>query len=170
MLSQLLLNGRRVHFSSVSCLFPRKPSFFFSECELLISWCWKAHHLKPQYFSENAQPNLSSQSNSTHREGERALGDTKCINVQMIKSCENRIVFLSHSLLLQVFFCSGCWLLQVSSLGIQLFSYIVQETTQQQEKDVTITSQNSTYRPNTKSYSRTQCLRKYLSHRVAENL
>lgn len=142
-------------------------SLFFSGYELLISWCWKVHHPKSQYFTENALPNLSCQSNSIHWEGERAQGDTKCINVHMTKNCENRFIFLSHFSVLQAVLHSGYWLLQGSSLGIQLFSYLVQETTQ--KKDVTIRSANSTFRLNAKSYLRTWKW-KYLSHRVTENL
>lgn len=88
-----------------------------------------------------------------------SLRGTRCINIHMIENNENRFIFLSHFLLLQAVLLSGCWLLQGSSSGIQLFSYHVQETTQQQKKDVTIRSPNSTFRPN----ARTQCLRKYLT-------
>lgn len=102
--------------------------------------------------------NLSCQSNSIHWEDERALGDTKCINAHMTKNCENRFIFLSHFLVLQVVLYSGYWLLQGSSLSIQLFSYLVQETTQEQKKDVTIRSPNSTFRPSAKSYLRNHCL------------
>lgn len=76
----------------------------------------------------------------------------------MTKNCENRFIFLSHFLVLQVVLYSGYWLLQGSSLSIQLFSYLVQETIQEQKKDVTIRSPNSTLRPSAKSYLRNHCL------------